>query len=132
MYIFTLVSDVRRVIDALRERYGEYKLAMLYNAALDLPSNWNLIVSSDWADEMGIAGATRVIANELHLSLGLENRVAVSRVTVLKTNDPFVREMTHLYHVSGQRGGLPLNQIVAGGVTEGAGYLFYSQPEVPA
>ena len=132
MYIFTLVSDVRRVVDALRERHGEYRLAMLYNAALDLPSNWNLIVSSDWTDDMGIAGATRVIANELHLSLGLENRGAVSRVTVLKANDPFVRDMTHLYNVSGKNGGVPLNQVVAGGVTEGAGYLFYSQPEVPA
>ncbi len=133
MPVFTLVSDVRKVIEILRGRYGEYKLAMLYNSvALDVPTNWNLIVSSDWTDNLGIAEATRRIAHELHLSLGLENRAAVSRVTVLKTNDPFVRDMTHLYPVSGNRGGLPLSQVVAGGITDGAGFIFYSQPEVPA
>lgn len=132
MAVFTLVSDVRKVIETLRDRYGEYKLAMLYNsAALDVPTNWNLIVSSEWTDNLGIAEATRRIARELHLSLGLENRAAVSRVSVLRANDPFVRDMTHLYPVSGNQG-LPLNQIVAGSITEGAGFLFYSQPEVPA
>lgn len=133
MVVFTLVSDVRKVIDTLRDRYGEYKLAMLYNsAALDVPTNWNLIVSSDWTDNLGIAEATRRIARELHLSLELENRGAVSRVTVLKANDPFVRDMTHLYQVSGDQGALPLGQVVAGGITEGAGFVFYSQPEVAA
>lgn len=133
MPVFTLVSDVRKVVEALRGRYGEYKLAMLYNsAALDVPTNWNLIVSSDWTDKLGVAEATRRIAHELHLSLGLENRAAVSRVTVLKTSDPFVRDMTHLYPVLGSEVGIPLSQLTAGGVTEGAGFLFYSQPEIPA
>ena len=133
MPVDTLVGDVRRVIETLRGRYGEYKLAMLYNsAALDMPTNWNLIVSSDWTDNLGIAEATRRIAHELHLSLGLENRAAVSRVTVLKTSDPFVRDMTRLYHVSSHQGRLPLSQVIAGGITEGAGFVFYSQPEVPA
>ena len=130
MYIFTLVSDVRRVIETLRDRYGDYKLAMLYNSALDLPSNWNLIVSSDWMGRLGTAESTRVIARELHSSLGLENRDAVSRITVLNTSDPFVRDMTRFYPVP--PGGAPLNQVTAGGVTEGAGFVFYSRPEVPA
>ena len=133
MPVFTLVSDVRKVIETLRGRYGEYKLAMLYNSgALDVPTNWNLIVSSDWTDGLGIAEATRRIAHELHLGLGLENRAAVSRVTVLRTNDPFVRDMTHLHPVSGHQGGIPISQVVAGGITEGAGFVFYSQPGVPA
>jgi hypothetical protein len=37
-----------------------------------------------------------------------------------------------LYHVSSHQGGLPLSQVIAGGITEGAGFVFYSQPEVPA
>jgi len=132
MVVFTLVSDVRKVVETLRVN-GEYKLAMLYNsAALDVPTNWNLIISSDWADKFGVAEATRRVARELHSTLGLENRGAVSRVTVLKTNDPFVREMTHLYPVAGHQTGLPLSQVVAGNITEGAGFVFYSQPEVAA
>ena len=46
MYIFTLVGDVYKVVEKLRVQFGDFKLAMLYNSALDVPSNWNLIVSS--------------------------------------------------------------------------------------
>jgi hypothetical protein len=78
------------VIEELRKR-GEFTLAMLYNSALDAQSSWNLIVSAPWADEMGVADATRLIAGALNESLGLENQRAISRITVLKTSDPFVR-----------------------------------------
>jgi hypothetical protein len=132
MYIFTLVGDVKRVLEKLRVRFGEFKLAMLYNSTLDVPSNWNLILSSDWTDKLGIIEATQVIARELHHSLGMENRPAISRITVLKTTDPFVRDMTRLHPVLTQEGGIPLRQVTAGDVTDGAGYLFYSQPEIPA
>lgn len=130
MYFLTLVTDVRLVIERLREQRGDYKLAMLYNLGLDIPSNWNLIVSSDWSDHLGVAAATRVIAQELHETVGLENRAAVSRITVLNMADPFVRDMTRLYPVP--PGGAPLNQVTAGGISEGAAFVFYCQPEVPA
>jgi len=132
MYIFTLVGDVTKVVEKLRTQFGEFKLAMLYNSALDVSSNWNLIVSSDWTDRMGIPEATKVIAREIHQTLSLKNRVAVTRITVLKTTDPFVRDMLHLYPVLTREGGVPLSQITAGGVTDGAGFVFYSQPEIPA
>jgi hypothetical protein len=130
MYIFTLVEDVKKVVEMLRGR-GDYKLAMLYNSDLDAATNWNLIVSSEWADQLGVPEATRVIAHALHESLGAENRAAISRITVLKTSDPFVRDMTRLYPVLGREGGVPLGQVTAGDITEGAGFVFYSQPEIP-
>ena len=132
MYIFTLVGDVTKVVEKLRVQFGDFKLAMLYNSALDVSSNWNLIVSSDWTDRMGIPEATKVIAREIHQTLSLTNLVAVTRITVLKTTDPFVRDMLHLYPVLTREGGVPLSQITAGGVTDGAGFVFYSQPEIPA
>jgi hypothetical protein len=132
MYIFTLVEDVKKVVELLRTEHGEFKLAMLYNSDLSATSNWNFIVSADWTDEMGIAEATKVIAHALHESLNLSNRIAVSRITVLKTDDPFVRDMTRLYPVPGGQGGIPLSQVTAGGITDGAGFVFHSQPEIPA
>jgi hypothetical protein len=131
MYIFTLVADVRKVIEGLRAIRGEFKLAMLYNLDLDASTNWNLIVSSDWTDALGTPEATKVIARELHQRLGLENKAAISRVTVLKTSDPFVRDMARLYPMMSPGGGVPLKQVAAGGITEGAGFVFYSQPEIP-
>jgi hypothetical protein len=128
MYIFTLVTDVRKAVEELRSQFGDFKLAMLYNSALDASSNWNLIISSDWTDRMGIAQATKVIAKQLYDFLDLEKRPAIARVTVLKTTDAFVRDMTQLYPVL--NGGVPLQRITAGGITEGAGFVFYSQPEI--
>ena len=93
MYIFTLVDDVERLIEKLRAECGEFRLAMLYNSSLDATSNWNLIVSAPWTDRLGVAKATHNIATALHESLGLENQKAISRITVLATDDPFVRDI---------------------------------------
>ncbi len=131
MYIFTLVADVRRVVETLRATRGAFKLAMLYNLDMDSRTNWNLIVSSDWTDGIGVPEATRFIARTLHDRLGLENRIAISRVTVLRTSDPFVMDMTRLYPMTTPGGGVPLRQVTAGGITEGSGFVFYSQPEIP-
>lgn len=128
MYIFTLVDDVRKVVEVLRERYGEYKLAMLYNSDFDADTNWNFMVSAPWTDRMGRPEAIRVIARALHDVLGFENKSAISRITVLKTIDPFVRDMTRLYPVRGPGGGVPISQVTAGDVTEGGGFVFYSLP----
>jgi hypothetical protein len=128
MYISTLVADVQKVLLMLRVDHGEYRLAMLYNADLGAQTNWNLIVSSEWADKLGIPQATRVIARELHQGLSLENKSALSRVTVLKTDDPFVEEMMNLYPEIGDAAGVPLKQMTAGGVIEGGAFIFYLRP----
>ncbi len=126
MYIFTLVSDVEKVVESLRARYGDFTLAMLYNNALEANSSWNLIVSAPWTDKMGVGEATRVIAHALSEGLEMQDKPAISRVTVLKTSDPFVRDMTNLYTArSGAR--IPIAQVTAGQVTEGSGFILYSQ-----
>lgn len=132
MYSSTLVGEVRRVVEAVKATYGEFKLAMLYNSHLDARTNWNLIVAADWADERGVAEATRIIAEELHKQVGPENRSAVSRITVLRTSDPFVMDMARLHPYASSGGGVWLTQVAAGDVTEGAGYIYYAQPAVAA
>jgi hypothetical protein len=62
MVIFTLVDDVAKVIEKLRETRGEFRLAMLYNNSLEAVSSWNLIVSAPWADALGVAESTQLIA----------------------------------------------------------------------
>jgi hypothetical protein len=126
MYIFTLVTDVEKVVESLRAKHGEFALAILYNDALEASSGWNLIVAAPWTDRMGVAEATRIIAHALNQGLGLENQRAISRITVLKTSDPFVRDMIGLYPVTpGAR--MPIRQLTAGQVNEGSGFILYSQ-----
>ena len=63
---------------------------MLYTAnSLTASSSWNLIVSAPWTDAMGKVETTHLIAHALHDGLDPDNQSAISRVTVLKTTDPF-------------------------------------------
>ncbi len=128
MYIGTLVDDVQKVVDSLRSKYGDFTLAMLYNSGgLIAPSSWNLILSAPWADEMGKFEATHLVAQALHDGMDAENQIAISRVTVLRTDDPFVRDMTFLYPLAPGSTGVPVAQVTAGDVTEGGGFVLYSR-----
>jgi hypothetical protein len=99
---------------------------MLYNNLLDADTSWNLIVSGPWTDALGVGEATRIIALALNQGLGAESQHAISRVTVLKTSDPFVRDMIRLYPVrDGAR--VPVAHVTAGQIAEGSGFVLYSQ-----
>jgi|HubBroStandDraft_5_1064220.scaffolds.fasta_scaffold277338_2 hypothetical protein len=132
MHIATLVSDVLKVVEILRKRRGDLVLAMLYSSSEGATSSLNLIISAPWTDKLGVVEATRAITHELSLALGLENRSAISRVTVLKTSDPFVQDMTALFQVSDPGTRLPISNVAPDGIPVGSGYVFYSQPNVPA
>jgi hypothetical protein len=124
MDIFTLGADVKKVVEGLRAQYGGFVLAMLYNSALEADSNWNLIVSAPWADRMGAGQATRIIAHALNQGLRWENQRAISRITVLKITDLFVRDMIGLY--PGTTRPVPVAQVTAGEVNDGSGLVLYS------
>jgi hypothetical protein len=130
MHISTLVADVLKVVEILRNRRGDLVLAMLCSSE-GATSSWNLIISAPWADKLGVVEATRAITHELSLGLGLEKRSAISRVTVLKTSDPFVRDMTALFQVSDPGTRLPVSNVAPDGIPVGSGYVFYSQPNLP-
>ena len=128
MDIFTLVDDVQRAIEPLREERGDFTLAMLYNSdGLHAGSSWNLIISAPWTDKMGLAEATRLLAYALSERLEAQDKPAISRVTVMKTTDPFVRDITRLYPDVGHAGPKPVNQLSAGSVSEGSAFVLYSQ-----
>jgi hypothetical protein len=132
MHIFPLVAEVQQVIDNLRRDRGDLKLALLFNSVLNARTNWNLIVSSDWSDRLGTVDATKIIAYEVHRVLSEENRKAISRVTVLRTKDTFVRDVTQIYPEAEVNGGMPVNHLTAGQVSDGAGYIFSSHRSIAA
>jgi hypothetical protein len=131
MHISTLVDDVQKVVEGLRKKHGDFTLAMLYNkGSLTSSISWNLIVSATWTDAMGQAETTHLIAHTLHDELNPDNWPAISRVTVLKTSDAFVQEMTYLYPAASP-GGVPVGRVTAGDVDEGSGFIFYSKRDSP-
>jgi hypothetical protein len=123
MHFPALVADIQKVLLTLRE-YGEFKLAMLFNVDSGSKTGWNVIVSSDWTDQMGIPQATHMIALAVHDGLSPENKGALSRVTVLRTDDPFVEGLANMYPEIGDMRGFPLRPVNADGVQGGA-FIFY-------
>jgi hypothetical protein len=65
----------------------------------------------------------------LHEGLSVENKAVVSRVTVLKTDDPFLEDMISLYPETGENTGAPFKQVTAGGIDEGGAFVFYLRPK---
>jgi hypothetical protein len=121
MVVFTLVNKVGELVETLREQYGEFKLAMLYNRSLESSKGWNLIVSAPWLDEMGRAESIKMIAHQLREKLGQQEMSAISRITVLKPSDPFVQSVTSFYPV-----GIPIPQLTADEIS-GSGFILSSQ-----
>jgi hypothetical protein len=124
MHFSALVADVQKVLLTLRVEHGEFKLAMLFNVDSSSKTGWNVIISSDWTDQMGVAQATHMIALLMHDGLSLENKSALGRVTVLKTDDPFVDEMRNMFAEIDDMRGFPLRTVNADGVQGGA-FIFY-------
>lgn len=127
--IWTTPGDVQKVVEALRLQRGEFSLAMLYNEEGVSSTGWNLIVAAPWADDLGRAKATEVVVRALSEGLGLENKHAISRVTVLPTTDRFVRAMTRVYRIASPGAGQWVQNISAAGIPIGAGFIFYAQAD---
>jgi len=127
MAVQTLVSNVQKILDGIRAARGSFVLAMLYNRAEEANTGWNLIVAAPWADELGVADSTEAIVRELTLKLDLENKTAISRVTVLETDDSFVRAMNDCCNLIPPQGVQPARNIVVDAVPIGSGYVFFSE-----
>jgi hypothetical protein len=127
--IWTTSGDVQKVLEALRIQHGDFRLAMLYNEDGVSSSGWNLIIASQWADALGKAAATGVVVNALSEGLGFENKHAISRVTVLPTTDPFVREVTSTYQIASPGASQWITNASVAGVPMGAYFVFYSRPD---
>jgi hypothetical protein len=126
IYIDTLSDEVQSAIDNLREERGEFSLAMLYNDGI-ATTGWNVIIAARWADELGRAEAIRVVIQALSERLGEGNKQAISRITVLPTNDAFVEAVTSVYQVNSPGARQWLQNVVVAGIPIGLANILYSR-----
>jgi hypothetical protein len=127
IYIETFTGDLQKVLKRLQIEQGKFSLAMTYKRDDMSEGGWNLIIAAPWADRLGKEEATRIVAHALSDGLGTENKQAVTRVTVLPTQDEFVRAMTSLYRISKSGPPLAIQNSTVAGVSIGTAFLFYSQ-----
>ena len=127
----TLVDEIEKIVERLRQARGELVLAMLYSSFEGGDGGWNFIVSAPWTDKLGMVESIRVLAEALRSGLSKENISEISRVTPLETGDPFVRAITSVISAAGPGTRANISNSNFGGVPIPRGILFYSQREAP-
>ncbi|HEX3552002.1 MAG TPA: hypothetical protein VIA62_02100 [Thermoanaerobaculia bacterium] len=96
-----LVEDFQRVFRELSKQRGPVLLLMLLAPEISSERDWNVVVSAKGFDAMDRASAIRDVVRLLKRTLSDENWRRVLRVTVLKTDDEFVRALTRTHQTKG-------------------------------
>lgn len=89
-----LYEELIKAIRHITSKYGDFRLVMLATAGAYGPEEWNLILSAPWLDEMSLRTALGKMLSSLQSSLSEWAFQKVQRVTILKTIEPLVREIT--------------------------------------
>ncbi|MFL6387385.1 MAG: hypothetical protein ACJ71U_07850 [Terriglobales bacterium] len=84
-----MIAAIREIV----ERKGSFSLVML------LPSNtheaqWNAVFSARWLDPLSLREAVKSMSEELKGSLSHGAFAKIQRVSILRTTESFVREVT--------------------------------------
>jgi len=70
---------------------GEFRLAMLLSSDTQIPDMWNLVVSADWIDALGLRQAIGQISDALRGVLAKNNLRKIERISVLPVSDGLVK-----------------------------------------
>ncbi|MDM8551488.1 hypothetical protein QUF72_15485 [Desulfobacterales bacterium HSG2] len=95
-----LVKEFREIVKVIKEELGHVALFMFkaFDSDIDL---WNLIVSIRGYDDMTNKEALKHLINTLNSRVSREILKKIIRMTVLKTNAPFVAEVNRAFDGSG-------------------------------
>jgi len=93
-----LVRQMRKVERELRQEVGPLALLMLVSADSSADDTWNVIVSARGFNRKTRAEGIREFVDLLRRTLSKSMWPHVQRVTVLRTDDPFVQGMTSEFH----------------------------------
>jgi hypothetical protein len=88
-----LVSQLRKLAKTLEKEEGPIALFMLLAPDVQTEDSWNLIVSARGLDEKSRASAIRQLTESLREKVDKQLWRRIVRVTVLRTDDPFVKAL---------------------------------------
>jgi hypothetical protein len=94
-----LVKEFRQTIKALKQEKGTLSLFMLKAFEYDV-TDWNLIVSAPAYDNLKLKTALIDLVTVLNNHLSQAIRRKIIRSTILKTTDPFVKEINQVFNVT--------------------------------
>lgn len=94
-----LVKELRSALDSLRKSRGPIALFMLSASEIHASTAQNLIVSARGYDKFHIKKSLVDLINLLKSKLSEVSLRKLSRLTVLKTQDPFVKAINQAFNV---------------------------------
>jgi len=91
-----LVKEFRKIIRILKQDHTHIALFMLKTADIDV-MGWNLIVSTVRYDSLTTKNALKELVGILNKNMKKDILKEIIRLTVLKTDDPFVEEINRTF-----------------------------------
>jgi hypothetical protein len=120
-----LVADFQTFAKALEETAGPVSLLMLMPVEPGTEQAWILLVSARTFDGQSQRESIKKIASYLNSSLSDAVRPSVKRVSILKSDDPFVRAMNSTVYA--EHSFIDLASTVVGGVEIPRAIVFESK-----
>ncbi len=105
-----MVDKLKNLVRKIESQKGVIALFMLWKDAQDI-SKWTLVVSASWIDRMNQRTALDYFIKTLQSSLTNAELNEISRVSILKTSDNFVKTITQVLNISGGAARFTQNQI---------------------
>ena len=96
-----LVMQLQKLANRLEEREGPIALFMLLAPDAETGDSWNLIVSARGLDGKSRASAIRQFTEWLRTDVDRSHWSEIARVTILRTEDPFVRAINRAFTAKG-------------------------------
>jgi hypothetical protein len=92
-----LVNGLKALFEKLDQQYGPVLLLMSLAVDVGIEDWWNLVISAKGLDQHTRAEAIHIAADLMRESLSKKVRPSIARVSVLRTDDPFVKGMNSWY-----------------------------------
>ena len=105
-----MVEKLKNLIRKIESQKGMIALFMLWKDSQDI-TKWTVVVSANWIDRMSKRAALDYLIKNLQSTLNRTELNEISRVSILKTSDNFVKSLTQILNISGGTARFTQNQI---------------------
>ncbi len=120
-----LVADFKTFVRTLEETAGPVALLMLMPIEPGTEQAWTLLVSARTFDGQSKRESIKEVVSHLNSTLSDTVRPRVKRVSILKSDDPFVRAMNSTIHA--EHSSVDMPSTVVGGVEIPRAIVFESK-----
>ena len=120
-----MVGHIRESLKEFAEGKNDYSLIMLIpSEPYSLNTKWSLIISAPWLDTKGHKETLRKLHSLLRKTIPSVELNSLSRISLIKSDDAFVRSVTSEFNVSdGLKG---INNAMINGIQIDKAYILSS------